>query len=75
MNLKLIESFAELIELGAFANKEDIAKGLKSAIKFTKESAELTDEEIIAEAEKFGVIIADTGLKAIKAILRKASEK
>jgi hypothetical protein len=46
MNLKLIESFAELIELGAFANKEDIVKGLNSAIKVTKEQAELTDEEI-----------------------------
>ena len=47
MNLKLIESFVELIELGAFANKEDIVKGLNSAIKVTKEQAELTDEEII----------------------------
>ncbi len=47
MNLKLIESFVELIELGAFANKEDIVKGLNSAIKVTKEQAELTDEEIL----------------------------
>ena len=42
---------------------------------YTHPVKELTDEEIIAEAVKFGVIIADTGLKAIKAILRKAQEK
>lgn len=31
----------------------------------------LTDEEIIAICDEFGVIVADTGLKAIRAILRK----
>lgn len=48
MNLKLIESFVELIELGAFANNQDIAKGLRSAIKVTKEETKprLSDEEI-----------------------------
>lgn len=80
MNLKLIESFVELVELGAFANKEDIAKGLKSAIKVTKESAELTDEEINDIAQECWVY--PKGEQAIfnqhkfaKAILRKAQEK
>lgn len=46
MNLSLIESCIELIELGAFATKEDIAKALKSSIKLTKEQGKpLTREE------------------------------
>jgi hypothetical protein len=85
MNLKLIESFVELIELGAFANKEDIVKGLNSAIKVTKEQAELTDEDIeecfaesctdfklLENGKTKGVVnIIDVG----RAIIRKASEK
>jgi hypothetical protein len=85
MNLKLIESFVELIELGAFANKKDIVKGLNSAIKVTKEQAELTDEEIeeifaesctdfklLENGKTKGVVnIIDVG----RAILRKAQEK
>jgi hypothetical protein len=77
MNLKLIESFVELIELGAFANKEDIVKGLNSAIKVTKEQTELTDEEII---EVWNVLedthSAEHDAKVFaRAILRKAQEK
>ena len=87
MNLKLIESFVELIELGAFANKEDIVKGLNSAIKVTKEQAELTDEEIMDESFKAGLAISkDTDVFLLehdvealvtfaRAILRKAQEK
>ncbi len=86
MNLKLIESFVELIELGAFANKEDIAKGLKSAIKVTKESAELTDEEIYRLlADSIWAVGLNTdcldeqnwadGITVARAILRKAQEK
>ena len=46
MNLSLIESCVELIELGAFATKEDTAKALKSSIKLTKEQGKpLTREE------------------------------
>ena len=85
MNLKLIESFVELIELGAFANKEDIAKGLKSAIKATKESAELTDEEIYTTIFESGFDkelfmqninsgVEPISLTLAKAILRKAQE-
>jgi hypothetical protein len=36
---------------------------------------ELSDEEIYAEARKYDVAITLTGLKAIRAILKKASEK
>ncbi len=76
MNLKLIESFVVLIELGAFANKEDIAKGLKSAIKVTKESAELTDEEIKEVWSGIKWNGSDPiELTFAKAILRKAQEK
>jgi hypothetical protein len=79
MNLKLIESFVELIELGAFANKEDIVKGLNSAIKVTKEQAELTDEEItvcMGLLPKYNSEIVDEDLvKFARAILRKAQEK
>ena len=77
MNLKLIESFVELIELGAFANKEDIVKGLNSAIKVTKEQAELTDEEIIAVGNAVvNHIDSNEGwLEFARAILRKAQEK
>jgi hypothetical protein len=85
MNLKLIESFVELIELGAFANKEDIVKGLNFAIKVTKEQAELTDEDIeecfaesctdfklLENGKTKGVVnIIDVG----RAILRKAQEQ
>lgn len=81
MNLKLIESFVELIELGAFANKEDIVKGLNSAIKVTKEQAELTEEEIIhiwntceTDDEVEELVMKDFILFA-RAILRKAQEK
>jgi hypothetical protein len=79
MNLKLIESFVELIELGAFANKEDIVKGLNSAIKVTKEQAELTDEEIeelqIQHTEK-GHFADTLNVKNFaRAILKKAQEK
>ena len=78
MNLKLIESFVELIELGAFANKEDIVKGLNSAIKVTKEQADLTDEEIIEcwnETHPAVVMLnAELPLFA-RAILRKAQGK
>jgi hypothetical protein len=78
MNLKLIESFVELIELGAFANKEDIVKGLNSAIKVTKKQAELTDEEITAISQE---IFKDYKnfhhyqIDFARAILRKAQEK
>jgi len=86
MNLKLIESFVELIELGAFANKEDIVKGLNSAIKVTKEQAELTDEEIYRLlADSIWAVGLNTdcldeqnwadGITVARAILRKASEK
>ena len=83
MNLKLIESFVELIELGAFANKEDIVKGLNSAIKVTKEQAELTDEEIVNLINKHIDYVPDedNGMKVIgvmdfaRAILKKAQEK
>jgi len=80
MNLKLIESFVELIELGAFANKEDIVKGLNSAIKVTKEQAELTDEEIKEviriEASKDPAGIGwNLAFNVARAILRKAQEK
>jgi len=74
MNLKLIESFVELIELGAFANKEDIVKGLNSAIKVTKEQAEITDEEIYETWFNYGCGMpwtANTKTFA-RAILRKA---
>ena len=82
MNLKLIESFVELIELGAFANKEDIVKGLNSAIKVTKEQAELTDEEIDEIANQYLDWIPCGHSEKIvgvidfaRAILKKASEK
>jgi hypothetical protein len=79
MNLKLIESFVELIELGAFANKEDIVKGLNSAIKVTKEQAELTDEEILEVITMSHSWIdgypKKYALDFARAILRKASEK
>ena len=56
MNLSLIESCVELIELGAFATKEDIVKALKSALKMTKEqNKRLTDEEIEQIAVKWYV--------------------
>ena len=42
---------------------------------YTHPSKDLTDEEIIAICDEVGVIIADTGLQAIRAILRKAQEK
>ena len=82
MNLKLIESFVELIELGAFANKEDIVKGLNSAIKVTKEQAELTDEEIVNLINKHIDYVPDedNGMKVIgvmdfaRAILKKAQD-
>jgi hypothetical protein len=80
MNLKLIESFVELIELGAFANKEDIVKGLNSAIKVTKEQAELTDEEILKQletvigSENFEFSNDPMWIKFARAILRKARE-
>lgn len=76
MNLKLIESFVELIELGAFANKEDIVKGLNSAIKGTKEQAELTDEEINAlVSEKLETWnTKEAMIDFARAILRKAQE-
>jgi Ca2+-binding EF-hand superfamily protein len=75
MNLKLFESFVELIELGVFANNQDIVKGLNSAIKVTKEQAELTDEEIsevFKDCTKDGILDAN---EFAKAILRKAQEK
>jgi copper chaperone CopZ len=80
MNLKLIESFVELIELGAFANKEDIVKGLNSAIKVTKEQADLTDEEIIGCAQdvkysELSIAVNDFYLLFARAILRKAQKK
>jgi hypothetical protein len=77
MNLKLIESFVELIELGAFANKEDIVKGLNSAIKVTKKQAELTDEEILAVGNAVvNLIDSNEGwLEFARAILRKVQEK
>jgi len=79
MNLKLIESFVELIELGAFANKEDIVKGLNSAIKVTKKQAELTDEEILELTKDSSVFeyreFDDDMVRFARAILRKAQEK
>ena len=75
MNLKLIESFVELIELGAFANKEDIVKGLNSAIKVTKEQADLTDEEIWNWFKENTALEKESALKIARAILRKANEK
>jgi hypothetical protein len=77
MNLKLIESFVDLIELDAFANKEDIVKGLNSAIKVTKEQAELTDEEILSCWHEYGQILTIQQIRIhfARAILRKAQEK
>jgi hypothetical protein len=76
MNLKLIESFVDLIELDAFANKEDIVKGLNSAIKVTKEQAELTDEEILkVSANKFLMSEHRLVLLFARELLRKAQEK
>jgi len=75
MNLKLIESFVELIELGAFANKEDIVKGLNSAIKVTKEQAELTDEEIGQFKGEWYRNGYASFYDLVRAILRKANEK
>lgn len=73
MNLRLIESFVELIELGAFANKEDIVKGLNSAIKVTKEQADLTDEEWIITYQTW-LLTSNDPLVLKKAILRKAQK-
>jgi len=82
MNLKLIESFVELIELGVFANKEDIVKGLNSAIKVTKEQADLTDEEIrqcileyFESPEYKQYPLPTVSIQFARAILRKAQEK
>ena len=82
MNLKLIESFVELIELGAFANKEDIVKGLNSAIKVTKKQAELSDEEIADFLYAYCLDMGDVYevseeqfIKCVRAILKEAQEK
>ena len=86
MNLKLFESFVELIELGVFANNQDIVKGLNSAIKVTKEQAELTDEEIYRLlADSIWAVGLNTdcldeqnwddGITVARAILRKAQEQ
>lgn len=69
MNLSLIESCVELIELGAFATKEDIAKALKSSIKLTKEQAKpLTDEDIMSLYWRAGWETDDDVIKFGRAI-------